>query len=103
MQLPTKISSHYKYTETINLKNLGIRKKIDVYLALDTQKKSVLIVYITQKSRFLQKDVDKIEEIITTIKNTLEKDIEDKIIHIESPLCSKAKTKLESQYWNIIL
>lgn len=101
MKLPEKINSTYQYIETINLKNLGIRKKIDIYIAKNAQNENAIIFYITQKSRFLQKDVDKLEEIIHIVLQNIDHQVSAKIILIESPLCSKAKTKLQGLHWNI--
>ena len=102
MTLPSPLQNRYQYIKTIDLKELGIRKKILVYIVKNKQDQKSLIFYITQKSRFLQKDVDKIEEIQTIIVQNIKYNIMEKIIYIESPLCSKAKEKLFSLKWMLL-
>ena len=103
MILPTQINSLYKHIKTINIKELGIRKKLDVYIANDLKDQNSIIFCISQKSRFLQKDVDKIEEINNIITNSIQEQILSKVILIESPLCSKAQKKLENLQWKVII
>jgi len=103
MKLPEKINSKYQYVETINIKELGIRKKIDVFITKNIKDENSILFYVTQKSRFLQKDVDKLEEINTVILSNIQEQIKEKVILIESPLCSKAKTKLEELDWTIFI
>jgi len=101
--LPIKINDSYKYIETIDHKQLGIRKKIEIFIAKDLNDQTSIIFHITQKSRFLQKDVDKIEDIRDIVTNKITSRIISKVILIESPLCSKAKDKLEKLQWIVII
>jgi len=101
--LPIKINPHYKYIETIDHKLLGIRKKIEIFIAKDLHDQTSVIFHISQKSRFLQKDVDKIVEIHEIVTKNITYTITSKIILIESPLCSKAKAKLEELQWIVII
>jgi len=101
MILPMQLQSSYEYIETINLKELGIRKNISVFIT-NFQKEKCIVFYITQKSRFLQKDVDKINEIKDTILKNIEYKMKQKTILIESPLCSKAKAKLSLNDWIVL-
>ena len=103
IMLPDKIKSNYKYLETVNLKEFGIRKKIEIFVAKDLGDQISIIFHISQKSRFLQKDADKIEEISDIVTKNIKYTITSKIILIESPLCSKAKAKLEELQWNVII
>lgn len=103
MILPAQINSLYDHIETLNLKDFGIRKKIDVFITKNSKDEDCIIFYITQKSRFLQKDADKIEEIKTIILNNIPYEITSKIILIKSPLCSKAKDKLEKSNWIVTI
>lgn len=103
MKLPEQINSLYKHIETINLKDLGIRKKLDIFIASDKEDKKHIIFYITQKSRFLQKDILKIEEIKTIVLDNIQNKIIITTIIIKSPLCSKAKNKLEQLNWIVLV
>lgn len=104
MTIPEEIQSTYQNITTINPKDFGIRKKIGIFLATYKNDEEYMIFYITQKSRFLQKDVDKIEEIKTIILKNIENDKDiKKTIFITSPLCSKAKEKMEKLQWLIMI
>ena len=103
MILPEQMNSRYTQIKTIDIKDLGIRKKIDIFIAEDLNNNKHVIFYITQKSRFLQKDVTKIEEIKTIVLDNVKDKIIMKTIIIESPLCSKAKAKLEQLDWLVFV
>jgi len=100
--IPTIIFSRYKNLTTLEPKKLGIRKKIALFVSTNEDDVTTLILHITQKSRFLQKDVDKMEEIIETIMSYLSLNHTKKVILIDSPLCSKANSKLELQEWAVL-
>ena len=99
--LKSKIDSVFHNIQTLNPKDLGIRKKLDIYIDTNSKNEKTLILYITQKSRFLQKDADKIEEIYKIVCNYIDSLLLLKVIFIESPLCSKAKLKLEQEEWRV--
>jgi len=101
--LPIKINSSYKYLETVDHKLLGIRKKIEISIANDLNDKTTIIFHIIQKSRFLQKDVVKIEDIRDIVMSNITYTITSKVLLIEAPLCSKAKDKLEELEWIVII
>lgn len=81
----------------IDPKDLKIRKKIQIY-CFD---KNSILLFIEQKSRFLQKDVEKIEDIFIKTSQFTNITFTNKYIQIEAPLCSKAKTKLENLNWEV--
>lgn len=101
MSLSSKIDIEFTKLIQLEPKDLKIRKKIDIFIGDNTQKESSLILQISQKSRFLQKDVDKIEEILQIIKQNQNKNFKKKYIVIEAPLCSKAKAKFETLAWSV--
>ena len=103
MILPLKINTHYQHIETINPKELGIRKKVSIFIVKDLNDQTAVIFQISQKSRFLQKDADNMQKIIEIVTNNIKYTITSKIILIESPLCSKAKAKLKDLQWIVII
>lgn len=103
MTLPVQINNLYQLLETINPKELGIRKKLDIFITKDLKDNIIILFHITQKSRFLQKDVDKIDEISNIVINSTQYSITSTAIFIESPLCSKAKAKMEKLQWIVII
>jgi hypothetical protein len=100
--LPTKIENIYKHIKQLEPKELKIRKKIDIFIATSQDDSLTLILHTEQKSRLLQKDVDKFEEIYTIVKQYIQQDINTKIVCIDSPLCSKAKLKFENINWTVL-
>ncbi|MGB5868522.1 MAG: hypothetical protein WBG69_11680 [Arcobacteraceae bacterium] len=94
---PTQLEQTFTNLKQLNPKDYGIRKKLDIFTAQNNADEETLILHIVQKSRFLQKDVDKIEEIVTLLNI----EPHSKSILIESPLCSKAKAKLENNNWSV--
>ena len=83
-------------------KDIGVRKKLHIYEAIDNNKNSFYIISISQKSRVLQKDVVQYEEIYQKVQEFTKITFTYKLISIEAPLCSKAKAKLELLYTDII-
>jgi len=92
-----------KDIQQLNPKEFGIRKKIDIFLAKNNNNELSLVLHVVQKSRFLQRDVDKIEEISHIIEVHEKKVFLKKYILIEAPLCSKAKVKFETLAWSVFI
>lgn len=91
----------YKKILEISPKELGIRNKIKIYKATDTNNKFWAIFVINQKSRILMKDIHKFEEIYTKLSVYCEQVLHHKLIFIEAPLCSKAQSAFKNQGWKI--
>ena len=102
-QLKTKLNSISNNITQIDPKDLAIRKKIDIFIDDISDNQSAIILNISAKSRFLQKEVDKIEEILYIVQKHTDKKFISKTIIISSPLCSKAKTKLIDLSWEVIV
>lgn len=103
MKLPFNIDHKIKDIIKIDAKDLKIRKKIDIYSAKNDNEQNCIYLYISQKSRVLQKEVEKVEEIYNKIKEYTKTDYENRVIFIDAPLCSKAKTKFEENGWSILI
>ncbi|MBU0721125.1 hypothetical protein KJ877_07265 [bacterium] len=91
----------YKKMQEISPKEIGIRNKIKMYKATDTNGYFWAIFAVSQKSRLLMKDVHKFEEIYTKLTIYFEHNFKHKIVFIDAPLCSKAKEAFKSQGWKI--
>jgi len=91
----------YKKMQEIAPSELGVRNKIRLYKATDTNGYFWAIFAVSQKSRLLMKDVHKFEEIYAKLVLFLDHNFKHKIIFIDAPLCSKAKEALISQGWKI--
>jgi len=100
--IPELILSSFTNIEILNPKDFGIRKKVNIYTANNKEENPTIIFHIIQKSRFLQKDVDKIEDLNEIIINKMGVKQYKKAIIINPDLCSKAKNKLELEEWIIL-
>ena len=91
----------FKSMTQITPKELGSRKKLQIYLAVDMGGYYNLIIYISKKSRFIQKDANDIINLHTKVERLKDIIIKKKIILIDAPLCSKAKAKLIEDGWRV--
>jgi len=92
----------YKKIDLIEPKTLGIRNKIEIYSATDIKGYFTLIIKITQKSRLLQKEVLKYNDIYNKCVSYLDHNCKHKLLIIESPLCSKAKKAFQESGWVLL-
>ena len=81
----------------LDLKDIGLRKKMGIYF----NEHSLLFV-ISQKSRVLLKDAARFQEIFEKVKAFVGTSFKNRIIIIDSPLCSKAEKELENLKWEVI-
>ena len=102
LELPFLTDINFTNIKEISPKDIKIRKKLNIYVADNLNKKQTCILYINQKSRVLQKEVTIYEDIIIKTKNFGDYDFKEKYIFIDAPLCSKAKLKLENHDWIVI-
>ena len=91
----------YKKMQEIPPKELGIRNKIRLYKATDINGYFWAIFAVSQKSRFLIKDAQKIEEIYHKLTLYFDHNFKNKIIFMDAPLCSKAKEALSQAGWKV--
>ena len=91
----------YKKMQEVSPKELGIRNKIKIYKATDTNGYFWAIFAVSQKSRLLMKDVHKFEEIYAKLTMYCDHNFKHKVLFIDAPLCSKAKEAFKTQGWKI--
>jgi len=92
----------FKSLKPISLKELGSRKKIDIYLGVDLKKYYSCIIHINKKSRILQKEAKELMEFHKKLEEYNDSVIKKKYIYIQSPLCSKAKDLFEEEDWVVL-
>lgn len=91
----------YKKIQEIAPRELGIRNKMKIYKATDLHGYFWVIFGVSQKSRFLMKDVRKIEEIEQKLTLFCDHNFKYRAIFIDAPLCSKAKAALLELGWRL--
>jgi len=93
----------FKSLKPIDLKALGSRKKIDLYLGVDLKKYYACIIHVSKKSRILQKEAEILMAFHPQLEAYNESTIKRKYIYIQAPLCSKAKALFEENGWRVLL
>ncbi|CAA6809116.1 MAG: Unknown protein [uncultured Sulfurovum sp.] len=89
----------FKSFKPIELKNLGSRKKVSIYLGVDLKKYYACILHIQKKSRILKKEATELMLLHEKLEVFNESKIMKKYIYIQAPLCSKAKALMEEKKW----
>lgn len=89
----------FKSLNSIDIKTLGSRKKIAIYLGVDLKKYYTAIFHIHKKSRVLQKEVKEFMLLHEKLEALNDSKINKKYIYIQAPLCSKAKALMEKENW----
>jgi uncharacterized protein Veg len=89
----------FKSLTPIDIKALGSRKKMTIYLGVNLKKYYAAIFSIEKKSRVLQKEVNEFIALHQRLESYNDSKINYKYIHIKAPLCSKAKKLLEENGW----
>ena len=82
-------------------KLLGTRRKIDVFLGVNTKKYYHIVIVAHQKSPFLQKDATAFEDIAKQMQTLKECTIKKKILLLKGGICFKAKEKLQKTGWTV--
>jgi len=92
----------YKKLDEIQPKELKIRNRVKLFVALDLNKYYNAIVVVSQKSRLLMKDVAKFEEIVFKMTIYRDHQFKGKVLMLDAPICSKAKAAFKKLKWKII-
>lgn len=91
----------FKSMVSVAPKELGIRNRVGLYYGQTLQGKSAVLVVIEQKSRVLQKEVEKYEAIVEKLMAYASVTPSLKLAVIYSPLCSKAKARFIEEKWRV--
>lgn len=91
----------FKSFREITPKELGSRKKIDIYLGIDLKKYYAVVMQVEKKSRVLRKEVGELMALHEKMEKYMDTSIKKKYIIIKAPLCSKAKALLEEHNWKV--
>jgi len=90
-----------KSLQNIIPKEIGSRKKIEIYLGVDLKEFYCLVLKLKKKSRVLQKEAKELMLLHEKIERYKDTKIMKKYIWIDAPLCSKAKALLEENGWRV--
>ena len=76
----------FKSIRVIEPKELGSRKRVDIYLAVDMRDYYNLIISISKRSRFIQKDVKDLIELHKRVEEFKDSKIKKKLLLIDGDL-----------------
>jgi len=91
----------FKSLKEIAPKELGSRKKIELYLGIDLKGYYALIMHVEKKSRVLRKEAGEFMILHEKLEKYIDSKITKKQIRIKAPLCSHAKAMLEENGWKV--
>ncbi len=91
----------FKSLKEIMPKELGSRKKIELYLGIDLKGYYALVMNVEKKSRVLRKEAGELMVLHEKLEKYIDSKITKKYIIIKAPLCSHAKTMLEECGWKV--
>jgi len=91
----------FKSLEAVSPKELGSRKKVELYLGVDLKGYYALVMSIEKKSRILRKEANELMALHEKLEKYIDSKITKKYMIIKAPLCSKAKALLEEHGWKV--
>ena len=91
----------FKSFKEVTPKDLGSRKKIEIYVGVDLKGYYAVVIRVEKKSRILRKEVEELMALHEKLERYMDSKIKKKYIIIKAPLCSKAKALLEENGWKV--
>ena len=91
----------FKSLKRITPKELGSRKKIELYLGVDLKDYYSVVMLVEKKSRVLRKEAEELMLLHGKLEKYIDSSIKKKYMIIKAPLCSKAKALLEEHGWKV--
>ncbi len=92
----------FKSLKPIDPRQLGTRKKIEVYEGVDLSGYYTVIFVMVQKSRFLRKNADELEAIFEKLVLLQAHNYKKRILLYRMPICSKAAAEMKTHGWRLI-
>ena len=83
----------------ITPKELGTRKRIDLYIGVNLQGYYCSVMVLSKKSRVLSKEANQLMVLHEKMETFADTAIPKRYIQIDAPLCSKAKALMEQAGW----
>ena len=91
----------FKSLKEIMPKELGSRKKVQLYIGINLKDYYALVMAVEKKSRILRKEANELMLLHEKLEKYIDSKITKKYIIIKAPLCSKAKVLLEEHGWKV--
>jgi hypothetical protein len=91
----------FKSLKSVTPKELGSRKKLELYVGVDLKGFYASVMVLEKKSRVLRKEAGELILLHEKLESYIESSIKKRYILIKAPLCSKAKAMLEEHGWKV--
>jgi hypothetical protein len=91
----------FKSLKEIIPKELGSRKKVQLFIGVDLKGYYALVMNVEKKSRVLRKEAGELMLLHEKLEKYINSKITKKYILIKAPLCSHAKAMLEEHGWKV--
>ena len=91
----------FKSFKEVLPKELGSRKKVQLFIGVNLESYYIFVMKVEKKSRVLSKEIEEFFALHEKLEKHIDSKIKKKYIIIESPLCSKAKKLLEEHQWRV--
>ena len=91
----------FKSLKPLSPKELGSRKKIELYLGVDLKGFYAVVMVVEKKSRVLRKEAGELMLLHEKLESYIDSSVKKKYMVIKAPLCSKAKAMLEENGWKV--
>jgi hypothetical protein len=91
----------FKSFKEVKPKELGSRKKVQLFVGVDLRKYYALVMSVKKKSRVLRKEVSEFVALHELLEKHIDSKIKKKHILIDAPLCTHAKEMLEEGGWRV--
>ena len=88
--------------EPVDLKAVGIKRRLEMYAAVDEKQWHTLILRVQRASRILQKDAQGYDATVKALSEARGHNFGKKLLLLDAPICSKAKTLLQQSGWKVL-
>jgi len=86
----------------VSVRELGSRKRIDLYLGVDAKGYYCSVMHLNKKSRVLSKEAAELMALHARLETLQDTSIRKRYIWVEAPLCSKAQGLMEAEGWKFL-
>ena len=93
----------FKSLKAISPKEIGSRKRVELYVGVDLKGYYALVMVLEKKSRVLRKEANELMALQIKLEKYIESVFKTKYIIIKAPLCSKAKALFEEHGWKVFI
>ncbi len=98
-----RLRAKYLFTtfSSVETSVINTRKQMSIFEGVDSKQYYHLVFSISQKSRFLRKNVSEIGLLYERMVLHVNHNYKYKHLFLEADICSKARTSLENEGWKV--